>query len=466
LRQGPLRLRLCRERRPALTQPLVRNAAGKLEPATWEHALRVAAGQAEGRFATHAAARPSASSAPTAPPTKRITCCRSLRARCFTPTTSTTSAAPTTQPLPALSPEQQERRPACATSLRLRHPARRRQSHGRASAAGLAAAHQRAPEPRAALHRQFQSPSSWTGRPRPRRNFRLTATRISPLFSIRATSDFSKSLAEESLVVLFGEEFRGDAVENLVAWGLKRGNVRFACLGDHSPTPAAQPTWASSPICCPAMFRSPLPAHLPSIPILPATPGKRCRRCSKRLRKGELGRLLVVGANPVAPSWIPPRSKNTFVIVQDLFLTETAALADVVLPAASLYEKSGTVTNTYGDVQLVKKAADRAGVKPDFEILVRLAGAMGVDVKTLVPFGKRGVTGRSGPVARRAGRRGRSPRRVAGGQQPGVEAQPLRSARCAGRDRAAGSRLQAWTGSIFLAATMCIPNRALCRSLR
>jgi NADH-quinone oxidoreductase subunit G len=79
-------------------------------------------------------------------------------------------------------------------------------------------------------------------------------------------------------------------------------------------------------------------------------------------------------------------------MVQDLFLTETAALADVVLPAASLYEKSGTVTNTYGDVQLVKKAADRAGVKPDFEILVRLAGAMGVDVKMLVPFGKGGVT--------------------------------------------------------------------------
>ena len=43
-------------------------------------------------------------------------------------------------------------------------------------------------------------------------------------------------------------------------------------------------------------------------------------------------------------------------------------------------------------MQLVKKAADRAGVKSDFEILVRLAGAMGVDVKTLVPFGA-GVNG-------------------------------------------------------------------------
>ena len=105
---------------------------------------------------------------------------------------------------------------------------------------------------------------------------------------------------------------------------------------------------------------------------------------------GALGGLLVVGANPL--SKLAAKSKDTFLVVQDLFLTETAKLADVVLPAASLYEKSGTVTNTFGDVQMVKKAADRAGVKPDFEIMVRLADAMGAEVKTLVPFGKGGVT--------------------------------------------------------------------------
>jgi len=43
-------------------------------------------------------------------------------------------------------------------------------------------------------------------------------------------------------------------------------------------------------------------------------------------------------------------------------------------------------------VQLAKKAADLAGVRPEFEILVRLAGAMGVDVRTLVPFCNSGVT--------------------------------------------------------------------------
>ncbi len=96
----------------------------------------------------------------------------------------------------------------------------------------------------------------------------------------------------------------------------------------------------------------------------------------------------MVGANPVARYGIDPAAlRNTFVIVQEMFLTETAALADVVFPAANLYEKTGTVTNTFGDVQLVKKAADRAGVRSDFEMIVRLAAAMGADVRKLVPFG-------------------------------------------------------------------------------
>ena len=52
---------------------------------------------------------------------------------------------------------------------------------------------------------------------------------------------------------------------------------------------------------------------------------------------------------------------NCFVVVQDMFLTETAVVADVVLPAANAYEKSGTFTNTCGDVQLVKKAGANCG---------------------------------------------------------------------------------------------------------
>jgi NADH-quinone oxidoreductase chain G len=209
----------------------------------------------------------------------------------------------------------------------------------------------------------------------------------------RYQSDFAKAvMAEESLVIVFGQEFRGQAVAALVAWGLGRGNVRFAYLGDHSNSRGAADM---------GLFPSLLPGYVPvsepgafaEYQDLPQTPGKPINEMFTAAANGELGALLVVGANPVAPLAVDPAAlKNTFVIVQDIFLTETAALADVVFPAASLYEKSGTVTNTFGDVQLVKKAADRAGVKPDFEILVRLAGSMGVDVKSLVPFGKGSVT--------------------------------------------------------------------------
>jgi NADH-quinone oxidoreductase subunit G len=128
-------------------------------------------------------------------------------------------------------------------------------------------------------------------------------------------------------------------------------------------------------------------------PGLPTTAGLTQPEIFAAAGKGALGALLVVGADPVEKSGLDPASlKDTFVIVQDMFLTATAALADVVFPAASLYEKTGTITNTFGDVQLARKAADKAGVKPDFEILVRLAASMGADVKNLVPFGKAGVT--------------------------------------------------------------------------
>lgn len=149
------------------------------------------------------------------------------------------------------------------------------------------------------------------------------------------------------------------------------------------------------------LFPDLLPGYVPvtspgafaEYPHLPAAPGKTLPEMFAAAGSNELGALLIVGANPVLGLKLDPAAlRSTFIVVQDLFLTETAALADVVFPAASLYEKTGTVTNTYGDLQMVTKAADRAGVKPDFEILVRLAGAMGADVKTLVPFGRGSVS--------------------------------------------------------------------------
>jgi NADH-quinone oxidoreductase subunit G len=197
-------------------------------------------------------------------------------------------------------------------------------------------------------------------------------------------------VGEESLVIVISSDLRGADLEALVNWGLTREGVRFAYLGDHANSRGAADM---------GLFPDLLPGYVPvSAPGafateydgMPATAGK----TKSEMLGGGLTALLVVGANPAAAgSGVDPNAlKNTFVVVQDLFLTETAALADVVFPAASLYEKTGTVTNTFGDLQMVKKAADHAGVKPDFEILVRLAGSMGVDVKKLVPFGSGGVT--------------------------------------------------------------------------
>src|SRR5579863_5759647 len=162
-------------------------------------------------------------------------------------------------------------------------------------------------------------------------------------------SDFAKAvMAEESLLVIFGPEFRGDQIVSLVSWGLHRGNVRFAFLGDHANSRGAADM---------GLLPDLLPGYVPLAEPgafaeeyrgLPAAPGLTQPEMLEAASNGKLGGLLVVGADPVEKLGLDPASlKNTFVIVQDMFLTATAALADVVLPAARLYEKTGTVTNTF-----------------------------------------------------------------------------------------------------------------------
>jgi NADH-quinone oxidoreductase subunit G len=194
-------------------------------------------------------------------------------------------------------------------------------------------------------------------------------------------------LAEESLVVIFGSEFAGSNVDGLVKWGVGRAGVKFAYLGDHANARGAA-DMGLFPDLLPGYVPVGSPgAFAPEYPGMPTTPGK----TKQQMLAGGLSALVVVGANPAA-GLDPNALKDTFLVVQDLFMTETAVLADVVFPAASLYEKTGTVTNTFGDLQMAKKAADHAGVKPDFEILVRLADSMGADIRKLVPFGKGGLT--------------------------------------------------------------------------
>ena len=67
-----------------------------------------------------------------------------------------------------------------------------------------------------------------------------------------------------------------------------------------------------------------------------------------------------------------------FLVVQDIFMSETAQLADVVLPACAFAEKEGTFTNTERRVQRVRKAVEPPGeAREDWRILCELAAQMG-----------------------------------------------------------------------------------------
>ncbi|HTW45818.1 MAG TPA: molybdopterin-dependent oxidoreductase [Acidobacteriaceae bacterium] len=195
---------------------------------------------------------------------------------------------------------------------------------------------------------------------------------------------------EDSLLIVFGSEFRGRDIQALVAFGLSLPNVKFACLGDYANSRGAADMGVLPDL---------LPGYVPVDKAaqfageygnsLPAEPGLDLVQMFDAAGRGELAAMYVVGANPVARYGIDAAAlKDTFLVVQDMFLTETAVLADVVFPAANLYEKAGTVTNTYGDLQLVKKAADKAGTRADFELIVRLAEKMGAAPKSMVPFGR------------------------------------------------------------------------------
>jgi predicted molibdopterin-dependent oxidoreductase YjgC len=113
--------------------------------------------------------------------------------------------------------------------------------------------------------------------------------------------------------------------------------------------------------------------------------------------------MLIMGENPVASFPQPARVKKAlssldFLVVTDMFLTETARLASVVLPAASFAEKDGTFTNFEGRIQRLCKAIEPAGGLPDAEIIRRLSGMMGSplpyaspqqvmeEIKEMVPF--------------------------------------------------------------------------------
>ena len=161
---------------------------------------------------------------------------------------------------------------------------------------------------------------------------------------------------EPELVILFDDSCQGDGVRKLVEFGASLGiPVKYICLLDYSNSRGAVD--------------------------MGLTPGEGGMRVGEML-EADLSVLWVVGANPyhsLAPGPRPPAPERRagFMVVQDLFLTETAQLADVVLPAACAYEKNGTVTNVTGEVQRLTRAVNTMGAKPDLEIMGFLAREMG-----------------------------------------------------------------------------------------
>jgi NADH-quinone oxidoreductase subunit G len=197
-----------------------------------------------------------------------------------------------------------------------------------------------------------------------------------------------KLRAEQGLVIIFGSEIVGEDIQTLAKFAASVPGAKLLCLGDYANSRGTADM---------GLYPDLLPGYFPvsgagkfhqEWKIMPAAPGMNMAQMFDAAKTGQLKALYVIGANPVGRLNVNPSTlKNTFVVVQDMFLTETAALADVVLPAANAYEKAGTFTNTCGDIQILKKAGEVTTAKPDFEMIVRIADAIGFDVRKLVPFG-------------------------------------------------------------------------------
>ena len=197
-----------------------------------------------------------------------------------------------------------------------------------------------------------------------------------------------KLRGEQNLAIVFGSEIHGTDLSNLVKFGSGISGAKFVCLADYANSRGAADM---------GLYPDLLPGYHPTAGNsefhrewgdIPQAAGLDLHGMVDAGKAGKLKVLYVIGSNPVGRLNIDPFAfSKSFVVVQDMFLTETAVMADVVLPAANAYEKSGTFTNTCGDLQLVKKAGEVTGTKADFEMIVRVADAMGFDVRKLVPFG-------------------------------------------------------------------------------
>jgi NADH-quinone oxidoreductase subunit G len=175
----------------------------------------------------------------------------------------------------------------------------------------------------------------------------------------------SKLKTEPELVIVFDDSYQDAELRKLVEFAVALGiPVKFVCLMDYANSRGALDMGLT-------------PEFLPGY----KASGQQGLNVTGMV-EAALDVLWVVGANPLKGG---KARKAGFLVVQDLFLTETAAQADVVLPAASAYEKNGTVTNTTGEVQRLTRAVETMGAKPDLEIMGFLARDLGV-AQTMGPW--------------------------------------------------------------------------------
>jgi len=116
---------------------------------------------------------------------------------------------------------------------------------------------------------------------------------------------------------------------------------------------------------------------------LPDKPGRALTEMFHDMEEGKIKAVYLIGENPVLSDPDSNHIKKAlekleFLVVQDIFLTETAQFAHVVLPAASFAEKDGTFSNTERRVQRVCKALEPVGQsKADWQIVCEVARKMG-----------------------------------------------------------------------------------------
>ncbi len=116
---------------------------------------------------------------------------------------------------------------------------------------------------------------------------------------------------------------------------------------------------------------------------LPEKPGLTIVEIMNAAHEGQVKAIYIMAEDPMTsdPDLNHVREaleRVEFLVVQDIFMTETGKFADVILPATSFAEKEGTFTNTERRIQRVRKAVPAPGLaRPDWEIISEIAGRMG-----------------------------------------------------------------------------------------